>query len=125
MVLRKGFSFDNAVKVAEFHVFLSTPRSAAEAKNYRHVGGCFSFLRIARSIASLGAFGERLAWERAICGAAAYPSGMTDDAGDDRRFALELREAFPRGEVGRALVDVALAAWRSGDRDLPAFRDRV
>lgn len=50
---------------------------------------------------------------------------MTDDAGDDRRFALELREAFPRGEVGRALADVALAAWRSGDRDLPAFRDRL
>ncbi len=125
MVLRKGFSFDNAVKVAEFHVFLSTPRPAAEAKNYRHVGGCFSFLRIPKSIASLGVFGERLAWERAICGAAAYPSGMTDDAGDDRRFALELREAFPRGEVGRALADVALAAWRSGDRDLPAFRDRL
>lgn len=62
---------------------------------------------------------------RAICDAGTYPPGMNHDAGDDRRFALEVREAFPMGAVGRALADVALAAWRSGDGDLPAFRDRL
>jgi hypothetical protein len=50
---------------------------------------------------------------------------MNYDAGDERRFAPEVREAFPRGAVGHCLADVALAAWRCGDGDPSAFRDRL
>ncbi len=78
------------------------------------------------SIASLGVFGGESGW-RGACElrCRSYPSGMTDDAGTTRDSAPWNSGGLPASEVGPPLADVALAAWRSGDRDLPAFRDRL